>query len=147
MPTTYEEETLTCRDCAATFAWTAGEQEFFAQKGFDKPPTRCPECRKKRRTERQGGPGGVPKPLYDITCVSCGKQGQVPFQPTSASVLCAECFRNRRTAQGSPAATETAVATLEKTDSVRPIDTQAAPAESTKSIEPASAPASTDSTP
>jgi len=81
--------------------WSAGEQEFFAQKGFDKPPTRCPECRKKRRTERDGKPAAAtnngPKQLYPIVCANCGKAGEVPFQPTSANILCADCFRKQHT--------------------------------------------------
>ena len=98
----YQDKTLACRDCGAEFAWSAGEQEFFAQKGFDKPPTRCPECRKKRRNERDGGKpassGSVnsgPKQMHPIICSNCGKEGQVPFEPKSASVLCATCFKNR----------------------------------------------------
>lgn len=98
----YQDKTLICRDCGAEFIWSAGEQEFFAQKGFDKPPTRCPECRKKRRTERDGGKSGTapssgPKQMHDIVCSNCGKTGQVPFEPKSANVLCADCFKNRHT--------------------------------------------------
>ena len=110
----YQDKTLTCRDCGAEFVWSAGEQEFFAQKGFDKPPTRCPECRKKRRTERDGGNGkpagsanNGPKEMHDIICSNCGKEGQVPFEPRSASVLCADCFKNRANASATaPAAPE-----------------------------------------
>ena len=38
---------LKCRDCGETFTFTAGEQEFYQQKGFTNQPTRCPECRQK----------------------------------------------------------------------------------------------------
>jgi len=97
----YQDKILICRDCGAEFVWSAGEQEFFAQKGFDKPPTRCPECRKKRRTERDGKPAAAtnngPKQLYPIVCANCGKAGEVPFQPTSANILCADCFRKQHT--------------------------------------------------
>ncbi len=94
----YQDKTLICKDCGAEFIWSAGEQEFFAQKGFDKPPTRCPEDRKKRRNEKQGAaPSTGPKPLFDITCANCGKTGQVPFEPTSARILCADCFRAQAT--------------------------------------------------
>ena len=34
---------LKCRDCGETFTFTAGEQEFYQQKGFTNQPTRCPE--------------------------------------------------------------------------------------------------------
>jgi CxxC-x17-CxxC domain-containing protein len=51
----YADKTLTCRDCGVDFVFTAGEQEFYAQKGFTNEPTRCPSCRKARKT---GGGGG-----------------------------------------------------------------------------------------
>ena len=37
----FEDKTLTCIDCGQTFVFTAGEQEFFAQKGFQNEPKRC----------------------------------------------------------------------------------------------------------
>ena len=48
----YADKTLTCRDCGTQFVFTAGEQEFYAQKGFTNEPTRCPNCRQARK---QGG--------------------------------------------------------------------------------------------
>ena len=41
----YQDKTLVCRDCGAEFVFTAGEQEFYAEKGFQNEPTRCKECR------------------------------------------------------------------------------------------------------
>lgn len=52
METTYEDMTLTCKDCGAEFAFTAGEQQFYAEKGFDHQPVRCPDCRKARKQQR-----------------------------------------------------------------------------------------------
>lgn len=40
---------LTCRECGKTFVFTAGEQEFYAQKGFLNDPVRCPDCRRARK--------------------------------------------------------------------------------------------------
>jgi CxxC-x17-CxxC domain-containing protein len=38
--------------------FTAGEQEFYAQKGFDNAPVRCPTCRRARKAQqREGGNG------------------------------------------------------------------------------------------
>lgn len=48
-----EDKNLTCKDCGNEFVWTAGEQEFYAQKGFDNEPQRCPECRKARKNQRR----------------------------------------------------------------------------------------------
>lgn len=30
----YEDKTLVCKECGAEFVFTAGEQEFYAEKGF-----------------------------------------------------------------------------------------------------------------
>lgn len=46
-----EDKVLVCRDCGAEFVFTEGEQQFYAEKGFSEP-TRCPECRQKRKQER-----------------------------------------------------------------------------------------------
>ena len=52
----YEDKTLVCKDCGAEFVFTAGEQEFYAEKGFQNEPTRCiPE----RAHPLQGLPSGT----------------------------------------------------------------------------------------
>lgn len=52
------DKTLVCKDCNANFTFTAGEQEFYAEKGFTNEPTRCPECRKARKNQRNSFGGG-----------------------------------------------------------------------------------------
>jgi CxxC-x17-CxxC domain-containing protein len=54
----YADKTLRCKDCGAEFVFTAGEQEFYAQKGFINEPTRCPSCRRARKSGGGGGRGG-----------------------------------------------------------------------------------------
>jgi hypothetical protein len=46
-----EDKSIVCTDCGATFTFTAGEQSFYATKGFTNEPRRCNACRtaKKRR--------------------------------------------------------------------------------------------------
>jgi DNA replicative helicase MCM subunit Mcm2 (Cdc46/Mcm family) len=51
----YEDKTLTCADCGREFQWTARDQEFFAEKGFQQPK-RCRECRQEKK--RGKGDGG-----------------------------------------------------------------------------------------
>ena len=41
----YTDKTLTCKDCGAEFTFTAREQAFYAEKGFENEPTRCKACR------------------------------------------------------------------------------------------------------
>lgn len=48
-----EDRTLICQDCGAEFTFTAGEQEFYKEKGFDNEPKRCKVCRDKKKSERR----------------------------------------------------------------------------------------------
>jgi ssDNA-binding Zn-finger/Zn-ribbon topoisomerase 1 len=56
----YEDKSIRCADCGTTFTFTAGEQEFFATKGFTNEPKRCPQCRraKKQQSDSRSGSGG-----------------------------------------------------------------------------------------
>jgi CxxC-x17-CxxC domain-containing protein len=48
----YTDRTITCLDCGQEFTFTAGEQEFYAQRGFTEAPKRCPSCRAIRKAHR-----------------------------------------------------------------------------------------------
>ena len=62
----FEDKTLVCKDCGKEFVWTAGEQEFYASRGFENQPQRCKPCRDARK---------------------------VPFQPREdRPVYCSDCF-------------------------------------------------------
>ena len=90
----YEDKTLVCKDCGAEFVFTAGEQEFYAEKGFQNEPTRCKACRQARKASRAAG---APRQMYDAVCAECGKPTQVPFEPKEdRPVYCSECFAARR---------------------------------------------------
>lgn len=90
----YQDETLTCRDCGREFVFTASEQEFFAEKGFQNKPTRCQEC---RRAKRAANNGGEPRQMYKVICDGCGQETEVPFQPRGdRPVYCRECFNAQR---------------------------------------------------
>jgi len=89
----YQDKNLVCKDCSKEFVWSAGEQKFYADKGLQNPPGRCPECRKaqkEKKTNRQ---------MFSIICKNCGKEGQVPFEPRDPhDVLCTECFVKSKSA-------------------------------------------------
>lgn len=91
----FQDQTLTCRDCGKEFTWTAGEQEFYQQKGFNNPPVRCADCRRvKKQQARQN------RQMFKINCAKCGKEDQVPFAPKEGRpVLCRECFLAQRAVQ------------------------------------------------
>lgn len=86
----YNDKTITCKDCGEEFIFTAGEQEFFAEKGFTNEPQRCKGC----RDARKGGGARAPREMFSATCADCGAECQVPFQPRDdRPVYCSDCFR------------------------------------------------------
>jgi CxxC-x17-CxxC domain-containing protein len=104
---------LTCRDCGTTFTFTANEQAFYAERGFT-DPQRCPTCRAARKAQRnadggggyssggRGGGGGYggPRQMYPAVCSACGKQTEVPFQPSGDKpVYCRDCFQERQSSR------------------------------------------------
>lgn len=120
----YADKTLACRDCGNEFVFTAGEQEFYAQKGFTNEPTRCPACRQARKAS-SGGAGrsrdsygggrdsygggrdsygggrdsynSAPREMHTTVCASCGGPATVPFVPRGDKpVLCSDCFQAQR---------------------------------------------------
>ncbi len=90
----YQDETLTCRDCGREFVFSASEQAFFAEKGFQNKPSRCQACRAAKRASQNGG---ATRQMYDVICDGCGQPTQVPFQPRGDKpVYCRECFAAQR---------------------------------------------------
>ena len=93
----YTDKTLTCSDCGAAFTFDAGEQEFFASKGLDNEPGRCPDCRVARKQQRGGGGGNRQRQMHPAVCATCGKDCQVPFEPRDGRpVYCSDCFTPSR---------------------------------------------------
>ncbi len=85
----YEDKTLTCKECGAEFVFTAGEQEFYAEKGFQNEPTRCKECRAAKKNAK--------RELHSAVCAKCGKEAKVPFIPKDDKpVYCSECFEEMK---------------------------------------------------
>ena len=102
-----------------------GEQDFYAQKGFTNPPSRCPDCHAARKAQRSMGGGygggvGGERQMYPAVCAQCGKETEVPFQPSAATGPCIALTASRRkslrvaatavVAAVAPAAAATAVA-------------------------------------
>lgn len=86
----YEDRTLTCRDCGDTFGFSAGEQQFFAAKGLQNDPQRCPQC---RLVARQARTAGGPRMYHVAICATCGDQAVIPFAPRpDRPVYCSSCF-------------------------------------------------------
>ena len=84
----YADKTLVCKECGAEFVFTAGEQEFYAERGFVNEPQRCKACRDARKNKSR-----APKEMFTTTCASCGAEAKVPFKPREdRPVYCSECF-------------------------------------------------------
>ena len=92
MVSSFQDKTLTCRECGAEFTFTVGEQEFYQSRGLMHEPARCPTCRLERR--RTGIRSTGPKIMYPAVCASCGTSTEVPFEPRQGRpVYCNDCFR------------------------------------------------------
>ncbi len=99
----YEDRNLTCVECNSEFVFSADDQQFHAERGYQ-DPKRCSSCRQARRGGYGGGGGGGggggsygPRQMYDATCASCGSACQVPFLPRQdRPVYCSDCFSKQK---------------------------------------------------
>lgn len=92
----YNDKTMVCKDCGDEFIFSAGEQEFYALKGFQNEPTRCGQCRQARKNSRPANNAGR-RELFDAVCSGCGSETKVPFRPSGEKpVYCRDCFNARR---------------------------------------------------
>jgi CxxC-x17-CxxC domain-containing protein len=98
----FQNKTLKCVDCGTDFDFTVAEQEFHQSKGFTNEPKRCPACRTVKRQSVSGSSGSgngnygssAPRQMYPAVCATCGKDTQVPFQPSGdRPVYCSDCYR------------------------------------------------------
>jgi len=94
----YENKILTCKDCGNPFDFTARDQMFYAEKGFENEPQRCRDCRAARKSQRNGG-ASIPsstsglREMFDAVCAQCGTSTTVPFKPRGdRPVYCRACF-------------------------------------------------------
>lgn len=88
----FEDKTLICKECGEEFVFTAGEQEFYAEKGFQNEPQRCKKCRDARKAAARPA-----REMFTATCAKCGGEAKVPFKPTEGrEVYCSDCFAKMR---------------------------------------------------
>ncbi len=103
----YEDRNLSCVECGSEFVFSADDQQFHSERGYQ-DPKRCPSCRQARRGGGGGGGGGGgyggggggyggPREMHDATCASCGSACQVPFLPRQdRPVYCSDCFSKQK---------------------------------------------------
>ena len=108
----YQDKSIICSDCNATFTFTADEQEQYASRGYTNEPKRCPTCRATRKAQQgrtgtgsfgnsnsySNGSGYAPRrEMFSVKCSECGKDAQVPFEPRQGRpVYCSDCYRKVR---------------------------------------------------
>ncbi|MCQ2433934.1 MAG: zinc-ribbon domain containing protein [Oscillospiraceae bacterium] len=91
----FEDKTLVCNECGQEFVFTAGEQEFYAEKGFQNEPKKCKACRDARKNA-----GKTEREMFTATCARCGKEAKVPFRPKEdRDVFCSECYAQMKNEQ------------------------------------------------
>ncbi len=104
----FTDKQISCRDCGGPFTFTAGEQEFYANKGLMNEPTRCPSCRASRRVNQStldqndgyvkygnfaSFGGRTPRQMHPAQCASCDQVTEVPFVPRGdRPVYCSSCY-------------------------------------------------------
>ncbi len=84
----YHDKVLKCAECSQEFVFTAGEQMFFADKGFKNEPKRCKDCKAKR--SQSPGPGNILPTVGnqdDLLAVRKGNYRSFPPDAGSARVL------------------------------------------------------------
>lgn len=95
----FEDKTLVCEDCSEEFIFSAEEQQFFDEKGFENLPKRCKPCREKKKMSRGSSRGGFgqQREMHSVTCADCGDEAQVPFKPSGdRPVYCRDCYQKHR---------------------------------------------------
>ena len=120
----FTDRELSCRDCGSSFVFTTGEQEFYATKGLQHDPVRCPSCRQTRKLlrpeDREEAPtfgvyvswgGRTPRQLHVAACHQCGQTTEVPFVPRGdRPVYCSNCYNDVRSKQEAQEAAESEAA-------------------------------------
>ena len=83
----FTDRDIKCSSCGVEFIFSAGEQQFFQDKGFTNDPKHCKGCKAKRS-------GGMRvRTETHVKCSACEIDTTVPFKPTQGKpVLCRTCF-------------------------------------------------------
>jgi CxxC-x17-CxxC domain-containing protein len=111
----FQDRSLTCVECGASFTFSADDQQYHADKGYTNEPKRCTACREARRSERRGAGGGggggggggfgggtMMRQMHPVVCAQCGVDTEVPFRPRGdRPVYCSDCYGKIRD-QGAP---------------------------------------------
>lgn len=83
----YKDKYIICKGCGRRFVFTAGEQEFYAERGFKNKPQRCERCRDTHKVASRN-----PYRFSIAVCSSCGKYTIIkPPQRKGRPIYCNKC--------------------------------------------------------
>ncbi len=94
----FQDKYIVCKECGNEFLFSASEQEFYAEKGYQNEPGRCQACRRARKQRNNNNNMNTrfqkERPMYKAVCASCGKETTVPFEPSGdRPVYCRDCYQ------------------------------------------------------
>ena len=90
----FDDRGVQCVSCGVMFVFSAGEQQFFQEKGFINAPKHCKLCKAKK----EGAKGGVESKRTSLA-QSAGATQPSRSNRRKANLYCAECVsQNRPTA-------------------------------------------------
>ena len=106
MFSTTTDKTLICSDCGQEFAFTASEQQFYADRQFSEP-RRCPSCRASRKAARgDAGSGGG----YSAAATRAAATTAVPARCSARRARAAAARRRSRSDRTAPSRSTAATA-------------------------------------
>ena len=73
----YEDKTLVCKECGNEFVFTAGEQEFYAERGFQNEPSAARPAATLART-----PPVVPASTSPLSALPAAARRRFPSSPS-----------------------------------------------------------------
>lgn len=82
----FEDKTLVCKECGKEFVFTAGEQEFYAERGFQNEPQRCKACRDARKNATRGPESTTPLPVLPAAARRVSRSSRSPIARFTAAI-------------------------------------------------------------
>ena len=82
----YEDKTLVCKECGKEFVFTAGEQEFYAERGFQNEPQRCKASVTPARTRPAAPESTTPLPARPAAAKRVSRSSRSPIARFTAAI-------------------------------------------------------------
>ena len=83
----FEDKVLVCKECGKEFVFTAGEQEFYAERGFQNEPQRCKPCRDARKNAARASISPRPAPCAVARPVSPSSRRATALSTAASALL------------------------------------------------------------